>query len=42
MWQVGTPSGRPKYDVLITNCGIVEGFDFALNVDDEGSGSGDD
>jgi hypothetical protein len=35
--QIGTPSGRPKYDVLITDCGTVEGFDFEL-----AGGDGDD
>ncbi len=28
--SVGTPSGAPKVDVIIADCGIMEGFDFAL------------
>jgi peptidylprolyl isomerase len=28
--NVGSPSGRPKVDVIIADCGVLEGFDFEL------------
>jgi hypothetical protein len=41
--QVGTVSGRPTCEIVIRDCGMVEGFDFELadGPVEEGSGSDD-